>query len=45
MALMDQIMSGAMANPDILLLGVAAGFVIAKVMNMRKNSMGMGGGF
>lgn len=45
MALVDQIMSGAMANPDILLIGVAAGFVIAKVMNMRKNSMGMGGGF
>lgn len=46
MALVDQIMNGAMANPDVLLIGVAVGFVIAKVMNMRKSGMGgMGGGF
>lgn len=44
MALVDQLMSGAMANPDVLLIGVAVGFVIAKVMNMRNNT-GMGGGF
>lgn len=46
MALMNQLMNGAMANPDVLLIGVAAGFVLAKVMNMRKSGMGgMGGGF
>lgn len=46
MALVDQLMSSVMANPDVALMGVAVGFVIAKVMNMRNRGMGgMGGGF
>jgi hypothetical protein len=46
MALVDQLMNGAMANPDVLLIGVAAGFLLAKIMNMRSGGMGgMGGGF
>lgn len=45
MALVNELMNGVMANPDVALIGLAAGFVLAKVMNMRNNSMGMGGGF
>lgn len=47
MALVNELMSGVMANPDVALMGVAAGFLIAKIMNMRKKGGmgGMGGGF
>lgn len=46
MALVNQLMNGVMANPDVALIGVAAGFLLAKIMNMRKSGMGgMGGGF
>lgn len=41
----EQLMTNAMNQPDVLLIGVAVGFVTAKIMNMRRNSMGMGGGF
>lgn len=40
--LMQQLMSAAMANPDVLILGVAAGYLIswAQNRNKRKNQMG-----
>lgn len=40
---MSSLMTGIMSNPDVLIAGVAAGFLIAKFMN-RRNNQGFGGG-
>lgn len=40
----SSLMSGIMSNPDVLVVGVAAGFILAKVMGRRNRGMGMGGG-
>jgi hypothetical protein len=46
MALPDQIMNGLMAEPEAAVVGLVAGFVIAKLLGMRSGGMGgMGGGF
>lgn len=39
----SSLMSGIMANPDVLITGLVAGFVIAKFMGRRKNQFGGGG--
>lgn len=48
MAFMQQIMTSAMNNPTVLLIGLGAGFLLGKQMQKRKmrkqNSMGMGMG-
>lgn len=42
----NSIMTGVVNNPDVAAVGLAAGFLLAKAMAMRKNrGMGMGGGF
>lgn len=43
---MSTLMSGIMSNPDILIVGIAVGFIIAKMMGRRnKNAFGGGGMF
>lgn len=44
MGMISQLMTGAMSNPDVLILGIAVGFIIAKFMGRRRRGMGMGGG-
>lgn len=40
----SSIMSGVMNNPDVAAVGLAAGFILAKAMNMRKRrNNGIGG--
>jgi len=40
----EDIISRAMINYDLVAIGAAAGFILAKQMNRRKrNQMGMGG--
>lgn len=41
----NSIMTGVMNNPDVAAVGLVVGFILAKAMSMRKNSMGMGGSF
>lgn len=41
----NSIMSGVMNNPDVAVVGLVVGFILAKAMNMRKRRGGMGGGF
>lgn len=41
---MQALMTGAMNNPDVLIMGIAAGFIIAKFMNQRNRNSGFGGG-
>jgi len=42
----NSIMSGVMNNPDVAVVGLAVGFILAKAMSWRKNrGTGMGGGF
>ncbi len=44
MALPEQIMNGLMAEPEAAVVGLVAGFVIAKLLGMRSGMGGMGGG-
>lgn len=42
----SSIMSGVMNNPDVALIGVVIGFILAKVMGRRRRGgFGGGGGF
>ncbi|MFB6147647.1 MAG: hypothetical protein ABEJ66_02075 [Candidatus Nanohaloarchaea archaeon] len=43
MAFMTSLMNGIASNPDVLIVGIAAGFIIAKFMSRRRRGM-MGGG-
>lgn len=45
MASYDFIIQSTYQNPEVLAVGFIAGFILAKVLGMRKNRMGMGGGF
>lgn len=40
----SSLMNGMMSNPDVLIAGLAVGFIIAKFMGRRNRGMGMGGG-
>lgn len=40
----NSIMTGVMNNPDVAAVGLAAGFILAKALGMRKNRNGLGGG-
>jgi hypothetical protein len=46
MALVDQIMTSAMNNPEVLITGAAAGYLAGMIMTKRKMRSGgmMGGG-
>ncbi|MFB6292532.1 MAG: hypothetical protein ABEI58_04025 [Candidatus Nanohaloarchaea archaeon] len=37
-------MTGVMNNPDVAIIGVVIGFILAKVMGRRNNQGGFGGG-
>lgn len=45
--MIEQLMSSVMMNPEVAGVGIAVGFILAKVMALRKRRGmgGMGGGF
>jgi hypothetical protein len=44
MATLNAIMTNVMTNPDVAVVGILIGFILAKAMNRRRRS-GFGGGF